>query len=418
MQNYPLTIFISHASELLTDHRAHGDGVLAYGFIRRLAERGHRLHVAAPVADLQTPLPPNVTLHLLQPRLRGKILFRLEYMLRSRLLLNRLRRRVRFDLVHQLNPVVRGLSLALLGSGLPVVLGPFFPEWPEDADAPRHSLVASLRARGRRAIRACCLWGQQRQADAILVATPNASELFHRPERLREKIFFVNNGVDAHLFTPAEAAAPNRTQTPDDAQHILFVANLHRRKGILTLLDAFALVAAQLPAARLTVVGSGGIEAEVHARAAQLACRDRITFVPHLPRIELPAALRACTVCCLPSYGEPLSNITLEAMACGKPVVVTDAGGLGLLVQAENGRKVRPRNVPALAGALREILVSPALQSQMGRANRLLIEERYAWERVIEQLESAYQVVCDRRALAAHQRITSSLPRPASLGER
>jgi hypothetical protein len=53
----PLNIFVPHCSDLLTDHRPHGDGLVAYGFIRHLSERGHNLYIAAQEVDLRDPLP-------------------------------------------------------------------------------------------------------------------------------------------------------------------------------------------------------------------------------------------------------------------------------------------------------------------------------------------------------------------------
>lgn len=250
-----------------------------------------------------------------------------------------------------------------------------------------------IRLKSRKIIRKLCLFWQQRQASALIVGTPIAVQMLHRPERVKEKIFLVNTGVDARHFAPLGNA---RTEQHD--QHILFVANLWRRKGILTLLEAFESVAEKLPGSRLTVVGSGGIEEEVHRRADAMSCRSRINFIKHVSREALPAVLRDATVYCLPSYGEPLSNSTLEAMACGKPIIGTDAGGLGALIQPSGGRKVPPRDAAALAEALVEILVSPELQEQMGRFNRRLIEEDYAWDRVIEQLESVYRTVLNNRS--------------------
>ena len=54
-----LTVFIAHPSELLTDHLPHGDGLVSFGFVRRLAERGHDVHVAAQRADIREPLRPD-----------------------------------------------------------------------------------------------------------------------------------------------------------------------------------------------------------------------------------------------------------------------------------------------------------------------------------------------------------------------
>src|SRR6266536_4924657 len=130
-----LNIFVAHCSDLLTDHLPHGDGLVAYGFISSLARRGHRLHVAAQRVELRGPLPDNVTVHPIVLKHSRGMLARLEYMRRLRRLLRDLRASCQFDLIHQMNPVFTGVSLALAGSGLPLVLGTYVGRWPEDPHA-------------------------------------------------------------------------------------------------------------------------------------------------------------------------------------------------------------------------------------------------------------------------------------------
>ncbi|MEA2542408.1 MAG: L-malate glycosyltransferase, partial [Acidobacteriaceae bacterium] len=131
----PLKIFVPHCSDLLTDHRPHGDGLVAHGFIQRLALRGHELHVAVSEVDLKSPLPPNAHLHSIE-RVRTSALWgRLDYMRQVRKLFLRLGKDVTFDIVHQLNPVYTGISLGLSGCPSPIILGPYISEWPGDSPA-------------------------------------------------------------------------------------------------------------------------------------------------------------------------------------------------------------------------------------------------------------------------------------------
>ena len=59
-------IFIVHPSDWLTDHMSIGDGLVAHGFLNELAKRGHEIHIAARMAELATPFPPNVTIHMIK----------------------------------------------------------------------------------------------------------------------------------------------------------------------------------------------------------------------------------------------------------------------------------------------------------------------------------------------------------------
>ena len=382
-----LSIFISHPSDFLTDCQPNGDGLIAYGFISRLAERGHTLHIAVNESELAGPLPDNVRFYPIKTRFRGLVTGRLEYMLKSRLLLNRLRRTERIDLIHQMNPVNKGLSLSMIGAGLPVVLGQFYPDWPADAETPVEKLGwwRRMKLHAKEMLRRQVLNLQQRFAAVLIVSSRAALERIYQPERASEKIAILPPGVDTTHFSPGEE--PALASEPN----ILFLANLWRRKGIFTLLDAFQIVHRAMPNCRLTIVGSAGLEAEVHRRADALSARPQITFIRQVSRAEMPAMVRKATVYCLPSYGEPLGNSAIEVMACGKPIVGTNAGGLGELIQDGGGRKVPPRDANALAAALLEILASPELQTQMGKFNRDLIQREFAWDRVMEQLETAYQ---------------------------
>ena len=71
MASVPLRVFVAHPSALLTDHRPHGDGLVAYGFLRELASRGHELHVAAQAVDLRDP-PPAACTSTGWPRAAGR----------------------------------------------------------------------------------------------------------------------------------------------------------------------------------------------------------------------------------------------------------------------------------------------------------------------------------------------------------
>ena len=381
-----LAVFIAHPSELLTDHLPHGDGLVSFSFVRRLAERGHDVHVAAQRADIREPLPPTLHVHVLMPASDKSIVDRLAFMLRMRLLFRRLSRTVAFDLVHQMNPVFTGLSLSLVGVRAPLVLGSYVPSWHSAADAPagHGSWLAGL----KQWTLAVLARLQQSRAAALLIASPEAISRIARPDRHRDHIHAVPHGIDLERFTPR--------QQPPARPSVLFLANVIRRKGIFTLLDAFTQVVRDVPDVELVIAGSGDDLDDVRAALAAMPGL-RVRVLGRVERTDIPAVMREHSVYCLPSYGEPFGMSILEAMACGLPVVATHAGGVPHLVSTEGGRLVPPRDVDALATALVEILRSPDLQRSMGRHNRARVEADFEAETTVDRLEAAYSSVLTAR---------------------
>jgi glycosyltransferase involved in cell wall biosynthesis len=389
-----LTIFLPHCSDLLTDNLPHGDGLVANGFVRRLADRGHRLIVAVPEADLREPLPASVSLHVLGRTGGRGLLGRLIYMAKVRRLYSKVSRDVSIDLIHQLNPVYTGISLALVGrSSAPVLLGPYVARWPDDPDAIAFK-SSSLRTllSGFHAVLAT--W-QQHFASILLLTTEAARDRLHEAAYDRTKARLLPHGLDTDFFTPKK----NPTEISDGPgrKTILFLSNVHRRKGIFDLLLAFAKLAPNYADAHLCIAGAGDDLEAAKDLAAQFSVSSRIKFLGRQSREESVELLNRCTVFCLPSYGEPYGMAATEAMSCGKPVVATSTGGLGYLVDDSVGLRVPPGDVPALASAISSLLDSPSLCLSMGAAGRELMLKTVAWDRVIDQLESSYQEAIERR---------------------
>ena len=379
-----LRILVIPASAMLTDHQPHGDGLIGFGFIRELAARGHELHVAAGLVDIHEGLPPNVHLYALSDGHLGWA-ERTRFVRRVRRLNRRLTRSIAFDLVHQLTPVDVGVSLALADSPAPLVLGPYVPDWPpsgEGADAVVSPGVLRIKSLLRRA--------QQARATTVLLSTPAAESKLELRNGRRPHVHELPLGVDDRSWVPADRGGAG--------QDVLFLANLEVRKGIHVLLDAFTQLVTQLPDARLLIGGVGKELDSVRRRIRSSSSLARVELLGYVERERVRAALQACDVYCLPSYGDPAPLAVVEAMACARPVVATDDGGLRYLVPDEGGFKVPPGDASALAAALRAVLADPHLGRAMGEHNRRVVEERYAWSRVVDRLEDHYrEAICEPR---------------------
>jgi glycosyltransferase involved in cell wall biosynthesis len=392
-----LTVFVAHPSEVLTDYLPHGDGLVSFGFIRRLAERGHELHVAAQRVEVRGQLPANLHIYQLSAKGGHSTVPRLAFMLRMRALFERLRRRIPFDIIHQMNPVFTGLSLSLIGVRTPLVLGTFVPRWESELDQSRKP--SPWRAGVRDTLRRHVARLQQAQAAALLIASPLALSRISQPVRHSSRIYEVPHGIDATRFD-------ERTLVPGRPS-VLFLANVLYRKGVFTLLDAFDQVAAAIPGAELVIAGGGDDLGNVRRKVAQMPGRN-IRVLGHVDRSGVQDVMRQHSVYCLPSYGEPFATSILEAMACGVPVVATHTGAIPDLVTRAGGRLVAPRDAAALAAALVEILASTELQRQMGRHNRVRVETEFEAEKAADRLEEAYHTV--RRAASGDGGLSARRP--------
>jgi glycosyltransferase involved in cell wall biosynthesis len=311
-------------------------------------------------------------------------------MLKVSRLFRQVHRRHRVDLIHQLNPVNPGLSAGLSCSHVPLVLGWFVSSWPIPLPgAQKRGTRVLAMARAITAARLLALDRlQQRRARALLLSTPAAMSRIHEQALVAGRVHLLPYGVDTRHFTPVSASA---SATPE----ILFIGSLTERKGALTLLHAFDAVIRRLPRCRLRIAGVGPEEAAIRALVAASPWHASVELLGGVTRPFIPQLLGRCSVLCVPSRGEPFGLVALEAMASGKPVVGTDAGGLAHLISARGGRKVPPGDAAALANALLEVLESPALAAEMGAFNRALVESSYSWDSVIERLEAIYHQSLD-----------------------
>jgi glycosyltransferase involved in cell wall biosynthesis len=370
-----MNIFIVHPSELLTDNRADGDGLLSYRTICELASRGHDVSVACQEIDLARPAPSNIHLYPITP-LNIKPLERIGFAVNMRRLFVRLNAEKQFDIAHQLNPVNAGLSLGLAGIDVPLILGPYVSNWP----SARPSRIKRLAPDAISSL-------QQRFADAIVLSSESARSRILNNRFPPDQIFTIPYGIDLEAF-------PQRPFPAGDPS-ILFLAGFARRKGLLVLLAAFDLVAARIPNVWLTVAG-GGIERDAILEVASRSpYRDRMRFIGVAPREAVSEILGACTVYCSPSFGEPYGMSLIEALATGRPVVATAAGGPLDIVDPRGGILVPVGDARAMAHALEKIVLDPALALQMGSFNRSAVEA-HEWGTVVTRLEAVYEQVLRR----------------------
>jgi glycosyltransferase involved in cell wall biosynthesis len=205
-----------------------------------------------------------------------------------------------------------------------------------------------------------------------------------------EKIVQHYIGVDTAKFTPI-AKKPDR-------RYLLCVGRHTEKKGIDTLLTAFARIARKYPDVSLIQVGAGSLTAKLKALARTHGIEDRVWFLGNQPHESVLHLMQGAEIFVLPSQtarngdAEALGIVFNEASACGIPVVSTLHGGIPeAVLEGETGFLVPERDDLALAGKLDILLSDRALGEQMGRNGREWVCDTFDIQRQTAQLEAIYE---------------------------
>ncbi len=190
------------------------------------------------------------------------------------------------------------------------------------------------------------------------------------------KLVVVPNGISDAVPGGRDAARAGLGLAPDDVA-LVTVASLTPAKAQHVLLEAFARLAAAVPAARLFLAGDGPRRAALEDRARGLGVAERVRFLGVWR--DVPGLLAAADLFVLSSVREGLSLSLLEAMRAGRAVVTTDAGGSREAVaDGVTGRVVPPGDAAALAAAIRRLRDDPALRARLGAQARQDVAA-YTW---------------------------------------
>lgn len=177
--------------------------------------------------------------------------------------------------------------------------------------------------------------------------------------------------------------------------------------GIDTLIEAFALLQKSLqskpgsvaPDIELRLVGGGEQTPELHALAVRLGIADKVSFVGRVPHTQVPQELAKLDIYVALSRQESFGVAIIEAGAAGRPVVVSDAGGLPEVTMDGVTGFVVPRENPAAAAAALEGLVLDAtLRNQMGKAGQAHVAQHYSWDACVKTMLGVYQETILRHA--------------------
>jgi len=198
---------------------------------------------------------------------------------------------------------------------------------------------------------------------------------------------FVPDGVETHAHN-----VPRPTFLPPEDDYVLFVGALGTHKGVDVLIEADRLLGHRVP---FVLIGTPHPNGPVVSSPS-------MTVAHNVAHHEVMAAWSHCQIATMPSvWAEPFGQVAVEAMSCGKPTVVSAAGGLtDIVVDGVSGIHVPPGDARALAEAIELLRNDPALRERLGAAAKVR-SHQFEISAVLDSIEGVYHEVVDRRSARA-----------------
>jgi glycosyltransferase involved in cell wall biosynthesis len=224
----------------------------------------------------------------------------------------------------------------------------------------------------------------------LLRALTHSEAIDYRHFGLSNPILILPNGVDP-LPSVGPELALEQWPVIRDKRVVLFLSRVHHKKGLDLLARAWSNIAATFPDAHLVIAGpdSEGTLALIKRILDNSSLRNRVTFTGSVFGNLKQSLLGSATVFVLPSYSEGFPIAALESLACGVPIIITDACHMNEVREIGAGWVISPKLID-LIDALREALSCPAQHLRsMGKRGCHLIQTKYRWEHIGVQMAEA-----------------------------
>jgi len=190
------------------------------------------------------------------------------------------------------------------------------------------------------------------------------------------KVSLIRNGVDTSRFRPPASHEREALGIPPGRPIIGTVGRLDPAKDHRTLIAAFRAIVTVAPDVVLVIIGEGPMRFGLERDVKQHGLGESVRFLGE--RFDVPTLLPSLDVFVLSSVNEGLPLALLEAMACARPVVVTDVGGVaGVVNKGRAGVVVAPGDVDGIARAVIGLLRDPVRAAELGAAGRMVVEQHY-----------------------------------------
>jgi len=287
---------------------------------------------------------------------------------------SRVVRKLRPDVVHAHDP--HGVAMAALALSFA-------------GGAPAPVLVASRRVDFHLKGNSLSRW-KYRQVDCFITASEAIRQMLVADGIPSSRTVTVHEGIDVeHAEAAARVNLHEAFWLPHHAPIVGNVAALVPHKGQRYLVDAAHLVVQEVPDARFVILGEGELREHLERQVREYRLEKHV-LLPGF-RTDVLGCIKGFDLFVMSSVTEGLGTSLLDAMACGKPVVATDAGGIPEVVdQGVTGTLVPARDPRTMATAIVELLSDASRRRAMGEAGLARVKARFTVERMVAATAKVY----------------------------
>jgi len=167
---------------------------------------------------------------------------------------------------------------------------------------------------------------------------------------------------------------------------------LHKEKGLKYLIKSFRIITDKYSDTKLILTGNGPEKENLKILVAKYNLYNNIIFLDYFPYEKIQELYNICDVIILPSLFEPFGMALTEAMACGKPVIGSNIGGIKDIIQnGKNGFLIDPRNSKKLAEKIDILLSDDKLRIEFGKKGREKVQNTFSYSVVAKKAAKIYQ---------------------------
>ena len=228
-----------------------------------------------------------------------------------------------------------------------------------------------------------------RSADKIICYTQmEKNKLAHMLKIDCEKIRVIPNGIDTDLFHPDEGSYKKKSLSNEIS--ILWVGRFVRGKGVEYIVHAAKILVREFPNLKILLVGDGPLKSEIEGLIGNFGLEKNITIKENIANENMPEIYQKSDIFVLSSLNEGVPKTLLEAMACGKPVIVSEFPHLAELIK-NTGLTFPKGDVNSLVNKIIKLIKNKELAENLGKNGRNKVIKNHSWNNTVKKTVNLYR---------------------------